>query len=437
MKISVLGLGYVGCTEAACLAKMGNEIRGVDINPEKVKLLNSGKSPITEKDLIELIEEQVANGRIKAFGNVREAMLETNISLVCVGTPSHENGKPDLDHVTNVLREVGTVIRQKDEFHIVVIRSTVYPGSTEKVFIPVIEETSGKKCDVGFGIAINPEFMREGTSVEDYFNPPLTVVGSENDKVTEVLRELYSNITTQINVCSYKEAEMVKYACNIFHALKITFANEIGIVSKTLGIDAHKVMEYFCSDKKLNISDKYLKPGYAYGGSCLPKDTRAFVYEAKHSDIETPLIAALEKSNDYQIKRVFDLIKSLRKRRIGFLGISFKEGTDDLRESPQIRLIKMLIGEGMEVNIYDENVSMAKLLGRNRDYIEREIPRIANYIKKNIEHVLSSAEVIIIGNKDKKFEDIINGIKGEKEIVDLVRIKEDVTHIQNYHGICW
>lgn len=437
MKISILGLGYVGCAEAACLAKMGYSVKGIDINPKKVRLLNSGKSPIMEKNLNKLIKQEVAKKRIKALDNTYEAVIDTDISFICVGTPSHENGNINLDHITNSLKEIGRVIKDKDTFHTIVIRSTVYPGATEEKFIPILEKTSGKQCDVDFGIGVNPEFLREGTSVEDYFNPPQIIIGSQNDRVIKVLRRLYSGIKAKIIICSYKEAEMIKYACNIYHALKITFANEIGMVSKHLGIDSHKVMKYFCNDKKLNISERYLKPGFAYGGSCLPKDVRAFVYQARLKGIEVPLITALEQSNDYQVKRAFDLIRGLKRRKVGFLGISFKEGTDDLRESPQIRLIKMLIGEGMEVNIYDENVFLAKLLGRNREYIESEIPHIANYIKKNIEQVISSAEVIIIGNKIKKVKEIMNGMKGDKEIVDLVRLEEDIADIQNYHGICW
>lgn len=436
MKISVFGLGYVGCVSAACFAKDGHEVIGVDVSPNKVEIINQGNSPIVEAGMNELVSEVVASGRLQATTNSGEAIMASEISLVCVGTPSNPNGSLDLRYVTRVCEEIGASLRDKNDRHVVVIRSTMLPGTIESVVVPTLEESSGKTVGHGFGVCINPEFLREGTSLKDFYAPPFTLVGADDHETAETVRKLYAEIDAPLFVTPVKTAEMVKYVCNCFHALKVTFANEVGNICKALGVDSHEVMEVFCQDTKLNLSPYYLKPGFAFGGSCLPKDLRAMNYKAKELDVEAPVLASILPSNRLQIEAALDLVVSTGKKRIGVLGFSFKAGTDDLRESPMVSLIETLIGKGYQLSIYDRDVSLARLAGANKEYIEREIPHISQLMRPSIDDVVTNAEVVIVGNKAEEFRQIEAKLSEQQVLIDLVRLF-DKTSGGSYQGICW
>ena len=436
MKLSVFGLGYVGCVSAACLADAGNEVIGVDVNPTKVDIINDGKSPIIEAGINELISNVVKAGRLSATTDSAHAVHESELSLVCVGTPSNQNGSLHLRHVEQVCSEIGTALRTKNRRHIVVIRSTMLPGTIQNTVIPVLEQASGKKTVSDFGICINPEFLREGSSLKDYHAPPFTLIGADDKETISAVRSLYANIDAPVFETSLKTAEMVKYVCNCFHALKVSFANEIGNICKALEIDSHEVMDVFCQDRKLNLSPYYLKPGFAFGGSCLPKDLRAINYKAKELDVEAPVLSAILPSNRLQIERAVDMVVRSGKKRVGVLGFSFKEGTDDLRESPIVTLIETLIGKGYELALYDRHVSVAKLVGANKEYIEREIPHISKLMRSSVEAVLADADVVIIGNRADEFRSVPEQLRTDQHVVDLVRMFDSPSN-ENYHGICW
>lgn len=436
MKISVFGLGYVGCVSAACFAKDGHEVVGVDVSTNKVDIINSGGSPIVEPGIGELIAEAKGSGRLRATTDSAEAIAASEISLICVGTPSNANGSLDLRYVKRVCEEIGASLKLKDDRHVVVIRSTMLPGTIEKVVIPALEQTSGKKAQRDFGVCINPEFLREGTSLKDFYAPPFTLIGADDPNTGETVSKLYSGIEARLFVTPVKTAEMVKYVCNCFHALKVTFANEVGNICKALAIDSHEVMEVFCQDTKLNLSPYYLKPGFAFGGSCLPKDLRAMNYKAKEVDVETPVLAAILPSNRRQIENAIDMVVKTGSKRIGVLGFSFKAGTDDLRESPIVTLIETLIGKGYQLSIYDRDVSLARLAGANKEYIEREIPHISQLMRKSVAEVVDNVDVIIIGNKGEEFKQIDSQVGGDKVVIDLVRLF-DKTSSDSYQGICW
>ena len=436
MKLSVFGLGYVGCVSAACLAEAGHQVIGVDVNPTRVEIINGGNSPIIEAGINELIANVVEGGRLSATTDSTRAIGESALSLVCVGTPSNQNGSLHLRHIEQVCTEIGTALKPKNERHIVVIRSTMLPGTIQNTVIPILEKTSGKKAVIDFGICINPEFLREGSSLKDYHAPPFTLIGADDEETINAVRSLYINIDAPVFVTSLKTAEMVKYVCNCFHALKVSFANEIGNICKALEIDSHEVMNVFCQDTKLNLSPYYLKPGFAFGGSCLPKDLRAINYKAKELDVEAPVLAAILPSNRLQIERAVDMVVRSGKKRVGVLGFSFKEGTDDLRESPIVTLIETLIGKGFELALYDRHVSVAKLVGANKEYIEREIPHISKLMRSSVDAVLADADVVIIGNRADEFRSVAEGLRADQHLIDLVRLF-DRTSNENYHGICW
>src|SRR5918912_2454204 len=406
MKLSVFGLGYVGCVSAACFAKEGHEVWGVDVNPTKVEIINSGRSPIVETGVDDLINEMVKAERLRATTDSAEAVRNSELSLICVGTPSHQNGSLDLTYVKRVCQEIGAALERKRERHTVVIRSTMLPGTIESVVVPALEVYSSKKVGAGVGVCINPEFLREGTSLKDFYAPPFTLVGADDAGVAETVSRLYKGIDAPLLVAGIRAAEMVKYACNCFHALKVSFANEIGNVCKSLGIDSHEVMHVFCQDTKLNLSPYYLKPGFAFGGSCLPKDLRAINYKAKELDVEVPLLAATLQSNRRQVERAVEMILRTGKRKVGVLGFSFKAGTDDLRESPMVSLIETLIGKGLQLAIYDRDVSLARLFGANKEYIEREIPHISQLMRTSVAEVLEVEDVLVIGNRSEEFRQI-------------------------------
>jgi GDP-mannose 6-dehydrogenase len=437
MKLSVFGIGYVGCVSAACFAKAGHHVMGVDVNDTKVEILNSGKSPIVEAGISELIAEVSAAGRLTATTQTAEAIMATEVSLVCVGTPSNPNGSLDLRHVRHVCEEIGTALKAKPSRHTVVIRSTMLPGTVESVVIPTLETHSGKKAGRDFGVCINPEFLREGTSLRDFYAPPFTLIGADDEESRSIVRSLYSEIDAPVILTALKTAEMVKYVCNCFHALKVSFANEIGNICKALNIDSHEVMDAFCQDTKLNLSSYYLKPGFAFGGSCLPKDLRAINYKAKELDVEVPVLSAILPSNRLQVERALDMVLRTGKKRVGVLGLSFKAGTDDLRESPTVTLIEALIGKGCRLYIYDRDVSLARIFGANREYIEHEIPHISQLMYTNMDEVLENAEVIVIGNKSLEFKQIQQKLSPTQTVIDLVRLFDKEAISESYQGIAW
>ncbi|WP_419784515.1 nucleotide sugar dehydrogenase [Maridesulfovibrio sp.] len=437
MKVSVFGLGYVGAVSAGCLAKEGHSVIGVDPNQTKVDIINSGQTPIIEDQIGDILRDAVQGGILRATVSAEEAVMESDISLVCVGTPSKANGSLDLTYVERVCGEIGAVLKGKDEFHVVVIRSTILPGSMRSVVIPALESGSGKVAGVDFGVCNNPEFLREGTSVYDFYNPPKTVIGESDPKSGEMLASLYADIDAPLIRTEMEVAEMVKYADNNWHAVKVAFANEIGAICKEVGIDSHKVMDIFCQDTKLNISKYYLKPGFAFGGSCLPKDVRALTYKANRLGVDLPLLSNVLRSNRRHIERGLSLIMDKDNRKVGFLGFSFKAGTDDLRESPLVAVIEQLIGKGYELSLYDRNVNTAKLLGANRDYIMNRIPHISKLMVGDIDSVLEHAETIVIGNNSPEFKDIGSRIRSGQVVVDLVRITEPSSENGEIDGICW
>lgn len=436
--ISVFGLGYVGCVLAACLAERGHNVIGVDVNTMKVETLNRGESPLIEPGLGELIHRNVNAGRLKATQDTEWAVLNSELSFICVGTPSNANGSLNTDYVTRVCEDIGSGLAKKNAFHVVVVRSTLLPGTTEEMLQPILENCSGKTTGVGFGLGYNPEFLREGTSIKDFFDPPYTVIGADDEKVMEVVKQVYSMLSAPLIEVPIKVAEMVKYVNNAFHALKVTFANEIGSICKQQNIDSHQVMEIFCMDRKLNLSPYYLKPGFAFGGSCLPKDLRALLYHSRKLDMNLPVMEAILPSNDLQIAHAYQLIRQTGCKKIGVLGLSFKEGTDDLRESPMVELIEHLVGKGYQVKVYDKNVSLSKLHGANRAYIEHEIPHISQLLTESIEDVIEHSDVVVVGNKTEGYSQISEKLRENHKVIDLVRVKDGhYTSNGHYQGIGW
>ena len=437
MKISIFGLGYVGTVSAGCFANSGHEVVGVDPVPMKVDLINRGQTPIIEADIGEIIASAASAGRIRATADSAAAVHETELSFVCVGTPSQSNGNLSLAYIRRVCEEIGRALKDKAARHIVVIRSTIVPGTMEDIVIPVLEEFSGKTAGIDFGLCYNPEFLREGSSVKDFYCPPKTVIGELDKSSADTLAGLYAKLPAPLIRTDLKTSEMVKYVDNTWHALKIGFANEIGNLCKSFAIDSHEVMNIFCRDEKLNISPTYLSPGFAFGGSCLPKDLRALAYQAKIHDIELPIISSILPSNEMQVARGVQLITGKGKKRIGILGFSFKAGTDDLRESPMIEVIERLIGKGYDLRVYDKNVSMASLVGANRDFILNRIPHISRLMVSSIDAVLSHAQTVVIGNKDPEFQGVPHRLSDNQVLVDFVRIIDSRSDNGNYEGICW
>lgn len=437
MRISIFGLGYVGTVSAGCLAANGHDIIGVDPVQTKVDLINDGLSPIIEVDISEIIASAVSSGRLRATTDTTEAIDDTELSFVCVGTPSQSNGNLDLGYVQRVCEQIGHALRKKSTWHTVVIRSTILPGTMEGVVIPTLEQSSGKQAGVDFGVAHNPEFLREGSAVKDFHCPPKTVIGEFDQASGDVLADLYARIPAPLLRADLRTAEMVKYVDNSWHALKIGFANEIGNISKAFGIDAHEVMKIFCRDQKLNISPAYLTPGFAFGGSCLPKDLRALAYQAKTHDLQLPIISSILRSNEMQVSRGLRLIMDKGHNRIGVLGFSFKAGTDDLRESPVIEVTERLLGKGYDLRLYDRHVNVASLVGANRDFILNRIPHISRLMVSDIDEVLDHAQTVVIGNNDAEFRNIPERLRNDQVLVDFVRITSRRSDKRKYDGICW
>jgi GDP-mannose 6-dehydrogenase len=437
VKISIFGLGYVGTISAGCLASDGHEVIGVDPVPAKVDLLNSGQSPIVEADIGEIIAATVRSGRLSATHDPTLAIQETELSFVCVGTPSQPNGNLDLRYIRRICEQIGAGLKNKVARHTVVIRSTILPGTMIKIVIPILEEFSGKQSGVDFGVSNNPEFLREGSSVKDFRSPPKTVIGELDQTSGDLLVELYEKIDAPLIRTDLETAEMIKYVDNSWHALKIGFANEIGNLCKSFGIDAHEVMDIFCQDRKLNISPAYLRPGFAFGGSCLPKDLRALAYQAKMHDVEIPILSSILPSNEIQVTRGLQMIIEKGHARVGVLGFSFKAGTDDLRESPMIEVIERLIGKGYDLRIYDKNVNLASLVGANRDFILNHIPHISKLMVADAAAVLKHAQTVVIGNNDPEFRQVPAQLCDGQRLVDFVRIIEGRSQNGKYDGICW
>ncbi len=437
MRISIFGLGYVGAVSAGCLAQDGHEVIGVDPYQPKVDLINQGKTPVIEKDIGEIIAKAVKSSRLRATTDTADAVNNSEISLVCVGTPSQSNGSLDLKYVRNVCEQIGIALKSKRDFHVVVARSTMLPGSMRGVVIPTLEKLSGRTAGKDFGVCNNPEFLREGTSVYDFYNPPKTVIGETDSRGGDLLAQVYANMKAPLIRTDVETAEMVKYTDNVWHALKVGFANEIGNICKALGIDGHTVMNIFCQDTKLNLSPYYLKPGFAFGGSCLPKDVRALTYKARSLDVEAPILNAIMPGNQLQIEKGLKMIIDKGNKKVGILGFSFKAGTDDLRESPLVEVVERLLGKGFDVMLYDKNVNIASLVGANRDYILNHIPHISRLMVDSMEKVLEHANTVVIGNSSAEFRAVPERMRKNQVLVDLVRIS-DIHHSGGgYDGICW
>lgn len=435
MDISIFGLGYVGCVSLGCLAKNGHFVIGVDTNAAKISQINSGKATIIEKEVDIIIAEQRASGRIRATDNVQEAVEGSDISIIAVGTPSTDKGHLNLQYIFNVAENIGKALRSKNTFHIIAIRSTIMPGTCDKV-AGIIENVSGKKRNEHFAIADNPEFLREGTAVHDYYNPPLTLVGSDNREAAEKVADLYRQLPAEIIITDLKTAEIMKYVNNTYHALKISFGNEIGNICSELGIDSHKVMEIFCKDKQLNISPYYFKPGFAFGGSCLPKDLKGLQTLAHDLYVDVPVIDSINKTNELQIQRAVKLIYKYSDKKLGFLGLSFKAGTDDLRNSPTVSIIEALLGKGCHIVIYDSNINLAMLTGTNKDYIDSRIPHLSSLLVDKAADLINDCDIIIVNTKESEFVDLVKDID-KKTIIDFVRLDEGMISKNNYIGINW
>ena len=437
MKICVFGLGYVGAVSAACLAQDGHQVIGIDPEQAKVDLINAGKTPIIEKGIGAIIKEQVSKGQLRACSDAAASIPNADLLLICVGTPSLANGNIDLKAIRHVCEQIGEVLATQDNAPVIVIRSTMLPGTMRQVVIPTLEASSGKRAGNDFGVCINPEFLREGTSVYDYYNPPKTVIGELGKSSGDLLATIYAKMPAPLIRTDIETAEMVKYADNAWHALKVGFANEIGNICKGVTVDAHRVMDIFCQDTKLNISPYYLKPGFAFGGSCLPKDLRALIYKAKSLDLALPILSSILPSNQLQIERGVQAVVDKGNRKVGILGFSFKAGTDDLRESPVVELTERLLGKGYDLKIYDRNVSIASIHGANRDYILNHIPHISRLMASSVDEVLKHGQTIVIGNGSPEFIDVSTRIGHGQNIIDFVRINASRSVAGVYEGLCW
>lgn len=436
MRISVFGLGYVGTVTAACLAANGHQVIGVDVAGDKIESINSGRSPIVERDVDRIISDAVAAGNLRATTEARQAITDSELAIVCVGTPSSNNSGLDSRYVERVTAEIGAALGQSHKTNfLVALRSTVVPGTTQKVVAPILEQSSGRALGDGYDVAFHPEFLREGSSVEDFYHPPKIVVGERVPGSSMLLQSLYETIEAPRFITTLEAAEMIKYADNAFHAVKITFANEIGLVCKSHGIDSREVMEMFCSDRQLNISAAYFRPGFAFGGSCLPKDVRALLHEARHSDLQLPLLQALLPSNNEQIERVFRLVERFSPESVGLLGLSFKPGTDDLRESPLVTLAERLFGRGYQLRIHDPNVETSRLVGGNRAYVERHLPHLSRVMVSSLDD-FRECEVVVIGHPLRESERLDAWLDEGKRVLDLVGKQTRSGH-PGYNGLYW
>ncbi|MBI6955726.1 UDP-glucose/GDP-mannose dehydrogenase family protein [Pseudomonas sp. B21-023] len=433
MNISIFGLGYVGAVCAGCLSARGHQVLGVDVAQAKIDMINQGRSPIVEPGLEQLLLDGVRQGRLRGTTDVQAAILATELSLLCVGTPSKANGDLDLVYMEAVCREIGAALRDKASRHTVVVRSTVLPGTVKNVVIPLLEQASGKQAGRDFGVAVNPEFLRESTAIQDYDFPAMTVIGELDSRSGDLLASLYQGLDAPVIRKPIEVAELIKYTCNVWHATKVSFANEIGNIAKASGVDGREVMDVVCQDYKLNLSRYYLRPGFAFGGSCLPKDVRALTYRASQLDVAHPLLASIMASNRNQVRHAFDLVTRAGKRRIALLGLAFKANSDDLRESPLVTLAEQLIGKGYDLRIFDANVDHARQFGANRQYIEQQIPHVSALLRSDLQQVIDEAELIVLGNNDERF---VQALDAGKPVIDLVGFMAGGSDAR-HHGICW
>lgn len=438
MNISIFGLGYVGAVSLACLARDGHNVIGVDIDPAKLELIESGKTPVVEEGMVDLMAKVVASGRVSVTQNVGEAIQRSDVSLVCVGTPSAPNGSQDQSAIIKLAHDLGAALRNKQNGHVIVFRSTLVPGTVEDVLCPIVERESGKRDGEGFHVCFQPEFLREGSSIKDYDKPPFTIVGTNSKAAADALRDLFGQLPCQFYATSIRAAEMVKYCCNNFHALKITFANETARLCEALGVNPFEVMDLVCRDTQLNISKAYLRPGFAFGGSCLPKDLRATSYLAKTKDVELPMLSAILGSNRAHIDLAIAKVMGSGKRRVAMIGLSFKTGTDDLRESPLVSLAEYFIGKGLQLSIYDPDVHLSNLLGANRRFIEQHVPHIGSLLRRDLVSVLHDAEVIVVGLEQAAiFDALREHVRDDHLIIDLVNIPSRMGLRGAYAGLCW
>jgi GDP-mannose 6-dehydrogenase len=436
MQISVFGIGYVGAVSSACLANDGHHVIAVDPNPQKVGPLNEGISPIVEPGLEELIQGGIRSRRLMATSDVREAVNGTDLSFVCVGTPSRSNGSLDTAYVSAAAEQIGAAIREKNSFHSVVMRSTILPGTMESIVLPALERASGRQAGVGFGVAYYPEFLRESTAISDYYDPGAIIFGRHDQATIDRLLDIHKIFKVEPRVVSIRTAEAVKYTNNAWHALKISFANEIGNICKEAGIDGHAVMDVLCADNRLNISKAYLKPGFAFGGSCLPKDLRALRFAARKLDVPTPILDATMDANEEQLRRAYSMVAATGKRRIGIIGLSFKPETDDLRESPLVELAERLYGRGYDIRIYDPNIQVSKLTGANLQFVKAHLPHLTSLLTADVNEVIDHAEVFVLGNRDEA-KRLLNVVQDDRPLIDLVRIDQARCSGDFYQGICW
>ena len=438
VRLSIFGLGYVGCVSAACFAARGHTVLGVDANPQKTEFIRDGRTPIVEETIGELIADQVAAGRLQV-SDPANAVHNTDITIVCVGTPSGAGGSLSTEYLERASEEIGAALKTKDAFHVVVYRSTMVPGTCEGILIPILEKVSGKKAGVDFGVCLNPEFLRESTSVKDFLDPPKTVVGQSDERSGNLVMNLYDGLPGPRFQVPIAVAEMTKYVDNSFHAVKVTFGNEVGAVAGALGLDSHAVIEIFLADTKLNISPAYLRPGFAFGGSCLPKDVRALTHTARHHDIDVPMLSNLLSSNEAQIRRAVEMITSHNKRKIGIFGLSFKSGTDDLRESPLVELAERLTGKGYELQIFDANVAHSRLIGANKAFLDERLPHISQVLTDDADAVLAHADICVVATKDPQVLKAIDNAREDQIIIDLVRLPDAAERRGNpkYTGIAW
>ena len=438
MNISIFGLGYVGAVSLACLARDGHTVYGVDVDPAKLALIGGGKTPVIEEGMIDLMQQAVASGRVHVTPDVRLAMANTEISLICVGTPSAANGSQDQAAMLRLGRDLGACMREKKTPHTFVFRSTLVPGTVEEVLRPIMERESGKRDGIDFHLCFQPEFLREGSSIRDYDHPPFTIVGASCPAPLELLRKLFGHLPCQFHPTSLRSAEMVKYSCNNFHALKITFANEMARICEAMGVDPFEVMDLLCQDNQLNISKAYLRPGFAFGGSCLPKDLRATLYMAKMRDVEMPMLDGIVQSNQEHLSHAIRKVMASGKRRIGMIGLSFKSGTDDLRESPMVALAEHFFGKGLSLLVYDPEVNLSKLLGANRRFIEQHLPHIGCLMKSELESVIGESEVLVVALADNQVvEGLQRYLRDDQIVIDLAHLPDRDRLRGEYLGLCW
>ncbi len=438
MKVSIFGLGYIGSVTAACLARDGHQVAGVDVNQQKVDLVAAGHAPVIETGLAELLAEAVEGGKLRATSDGQAAVRNSDVSMICVGTPSNGNGSLGLKYVRSVCREIGKALAGQDNYHVVVVRSTVLPGTVRGQLVPILEETSGRRAGADFGVCMNPEFLREGSAIDDYYHPSQIVIGEYDQRSGAAVEDLYQAVEAPVVHAPIETAEMVKYVNNAFHATKVVFANEVGNLCKQHGIDGRKVMDIFCQDRRLNISPTYLKPGFAFGGSCLPKDLRALLYDAKQHDVEAPLLEAVMRSNEQQVARGVRLIEAAGRKKVGVLGLSFKAGTDDVRESPVVPLIETLVGRGYQLAVYDEKVVPSQLIGANKSFLDRELPHIASLMRSSLDEVVDESDVVVVTNGSRAFHRVSHIVRAEQIVIDLADIRNGNGKIKGtYEGICW